>query len=151
MLRLLYINSTCSETFSYQSLYIIQPTLSLSLKRYMTMLTFSSMPDLFAYNVSQSISPYGILESLYASTNQCVHLVKFAVVPVQGSKPFSVPYIHLCFSTQIRAMRYLNLSILRHFPKKGRGWVIPISISFFCVFRVPNLPDSVHKSRYENT
>lgn len=115
------------------------------------MLTFSSMPDLFAYNVNESISPYGILESLYASSYQCVYLAKFAVIPVQSSKPLSKFQARACFFTQISAMRYLTLSILRHFPKKGRGWVIPISISFFCVISVPNLPDSVHKSRYENT
>lgn len=115
------------------------------------MLTFSIMSYLFAYHISQSISPYGLLESLYTRSYQCVYLAKFTVIPVQSSKPLSELQAQACFFTQISAMRYLNLSILRHFPKKGRGWVIPISISFFCVFRVPNLSDSVHKSDMKTT
>ena len=133
MLRLLYIYRPCSETFSYQRFYIIQPTLTLPLKRYMTMLTFSSMPDLFAYDVSDSISSYGILESIHARSYQCVHLVKFTIIPVQSSKPFSVPYIHLCFSTQISAMRYLTSFFLSHFSQKVE-WKKFFSIIVFINF-----------------
>ena len=95
------------------------------------MLTFSSMPDLFAYDVSDSISSYGFLESIHTRSYQCVHLVKFAVIPVQSSKPLSVPYIHLCFSTQISAMRYLASFFLSHFSQKDEEWKTYFNYRFY--------------------